>query len=52
MGVFGLIKLINYTYLIVIKEASLVGKVITANVYKVEDLEFIALESDSSHVDT
>ena len=51
-GVFGFIKLINYKYLIMIKHASLVGKIITANIYRVQDLEFIALDNtDSTEVD-
>jgi len=47
-GVFGYLKLAIYSYLIVIEEASLIGQVLRANVYRVEKLLFIPLTNDAS----
>tara|TARA_B110000285_G_C15100172_1_gene604522 strand:+ start:291 stop:593 length:303 start_codon:yes stop_codon:yes gene_type:complete len=45
-GVFGYIKLACLSYLIVIEEASLVGQILQANVFKVEKLMFLPLSND------
>jgi hypothetical protein len=45
-GVFGYIKLACFSYLIVIEEASLVGQILQANVFKVDKLMFLPLSND------
>jgi hypothetical protein len=45
-GVFGFIKLACYSYLIVIEEASIIGQILHANIYKVEKLLFLPLRND------
>lgn len=45
-GVFGYIKLACLSYLIVIEEASLLGQILQANVFKVEKLMFLPLSND------
>jgi hypothetical protein len=45
-GVFGYIKLACFSYLILIEEASLVGHVLEANVFKVDKLMFLPLSND------
>jgi hypothetical protein len=45
-GVFGYIKLACFSYLILIEEASLVGHVLEANVFKVDKLMFLPLPND------
>ena len=45
-GVFGYIKLACFSYLIVIEEASLLGQILQANVFKVEKLMFLPPSND------
>lgn len=45
---FGYLKLAIYSYLIVIEEASLIGQVLRANVYRAEKLLFIPLTNDAT----
>ena len=47
-GVFGLVRLINHHYLIVIKHAKLIGQILTADIYRVDKLKFIPLNNKSS----
>ena len=42
-GVFGMIKLVKFTFLIVIKDAKKVGRILTADIFRVENLQFIPL---------
>ncbi len=49
-GVFGYIKLASYGHLILIEEASLVGQIMKANVYKVQKLMFLPFKNDSSRM--
>jgi len=49
-GVFGYIKLASYGYLILIEEASLVGQIMKANIYKVQKLMFLPLKNDASRM--
>ena len=45
-GIFGYIKLACYSYLIIIEEASIIGQILHANIYKVEKLMFLPLRND------
>ena len=45
-GVFGYIKLACFSYLILIEEASIVGQILQANVFKVDKLMFLPLSND------
>jgi hypothetical protein len=47
-GVFGFIKLACYSYLILIEEASIIGQILHANIYKVEKLMFLPMRNDQS----
>ena len=49
-GIFGYIQLASLSYLIIIEEASLVGQVLKANIFKVEKLMFLPLRNDSSRM--
>ena len=47
-GVFGYVKMAIYSYLILIEDASLIGQILRANVYRVEKLMFIPLTNSAS----
>ena len=49
-GIFGLFTVNAHTYVIAIKNASLVGDILKAPVYRVEQLEFIPLYSNSTSI--
>lgn len=45
---FGYINFASLGYLVLIEEASLIGQVIKANVFRVEKLMFLPLKNDQS----
>lgn len=45
-GIFGYIKLVHYNYLILIEEASIIGSLIGATIFRVEKLMFIPINKD------
>ena len=45
-GVFGYIKLACYSYIILIEEASIIGQILNANIYKVDKLLFLPLRNE------
>lgn len=46
-GIFGFINLTSMGYLILIEEASLLGQVLKANVFRVEKLMFVPLTNSA-----
>jgi hypothetical protein len=47
-GIFGYIKLVHYNYLILIEEASIVGSLIGATIFRVEKLLYIPINKDAA----
>ena len=47
-GIFGYIKLKRLSYLILIEEAMIVGKIIKGNIYRVEKLKFVPVSSEDN----
>ena len=47
-GIFGYFRLNDHQYLILISEASLVGKLIGGEIYRVEKLQYVPLTDDGS----
>jgi len=49
-GIFGTFDVSPNSYIILITEASLVGDIMGAEVYRVEELKFLPLDSQSDQV--
>jgi hypothetical protein len=49
--VFGYVKLAKLSYIILIKEASIVGQIIGATILRVEELSFIPISQSQTEID-
>lgn len=47
-GIFGYFKLVDFQYLILISEASIVGSLANGLIYRVDKLQYIPLTDDGS----
>lgn len=47
---FGFIKLPVFSYLILIEEASIVGQLMKANIFRVDKLLYLPLRNDSNRL--